>query len=94
LLPVLVNGLSHSIDEIIDMVFDYSPELAADREWIEENATSSEAVSAFVEVLKLSYPFLEILALLRGPKGQPTSSNLPTQNGASGRKGVAHRTRA
>lgn len=89
LLPVIVNGLSHSIDEIISMVFDYSPELAADREWIEENAPSSEAISAFVEVLKLCYPFLEVLALIRGPKGQPTSSNLPTVNGVNGQKALA-----
>jgi hypothetical protein len=93
LLPVLVNGLSHSIDEIIDMVFDYSPELAADREWIEENAPSSEAVAAFVEILKLCFPFLGILALL-GPRAQPTSTNSPSPNGASGRKGVGHRTKA
>lgn len=94
LLPVIVNGLSHSIDEIIEMVFDYSPELQADREWIEQNAATSEAVTAFIEVLKLNFPFLEVLALLRGPKEQPTSSNLPTVNGASGRKVAGHRTRA
>lgn len=93
LLPVIVNGLSHSMDEIIEMVFDYSPELRADREWIEANAYSSEATAAFVEVLKLCYPFLEILALVRGPKAQPISSNLPTPNGASGRKALEHRTK-
>lgn len=91
ILPVIVNGLSGSIDEIIDMVFDYSPELTADREWIEENATNSEAMTAFMEVLKLCYPFLEILALVRGRPAQPTSSNLPTPNGATGHRGSARR---
>lgn len=94
ILPVIINGLSGSIDEIIDMVFDYSPELAADREWIEENATNSEAMIAFMEVLKLCYPFLDILGLVRGQRAQPTSSNLPIQNGATGHRALARQKKA
>lgn len=94
LLPVVVNGLSHSMDEIKDMLFDYSPELEADKEWIEANGYDSEITSAFVEVLKLCYPFLEVLALLRGPKEQPIATNLPSRNGASGQKSIGHRPKA
>lgn len=89
LVPVLVNGLSGSIDEIIEMLFDYSPEIAGDKEWILENAFDREAVTAFCEVVKLCFPFLEILGLVRGSKGQPTSTNLPTLNGANGQKAMA-----
>jgi hypothetical protein len=88
-IPGIVNGLSHSIDEMVDMVFDYCPEMKADREWIEENAYDEELVSAFVEVLKISFPFLEAWALVRGGKATPISTNSPTPNGASGRKALA-----
>lgn len=94
LLPVIVNGLSHSVDEIKAMLFDYSPELEADRVWIEANGYDSEIIAAFVEVLKLCYPFLDILALFRGSKAQPIATNLPSQNGASGQKSIGHRQKA
>lgn len=94
LVPVIVNGLSHSVDEIKTMLFDYSPELNADREWIEANGYDSEIITAFVEVLKLCYPFLDILALFRGSKAQPIATNLPSPNGASGQKSIGHRQKA
>jgi len=92
-LPVVVNGLSHSIDEIKDMLFDFSPELQADREWIDQNAYDSEIVVAFVEVLKLCFPFLAVLDLVTGPSGRSTSTSLPSPNGASGHRALVRRKR-
>jgi len=46
-----------STDLIADLLFEYSPELAADRERIEAEAYDEELLSVFLEVLKLLYPF-------------------------------------
>ncbi len=46
-----------SIDLLNDALFDYSPELQRDREWIEENADDTEALAALWGVLQLAYPF-------------------------------------
>lgn len=61
-----------SIDILLDLLFAYSPELAADRERIEAEAYDEEALAAFAEVLKLAYPFGELLALVNGRKASRT----------------------
>ena len=38
-----------SVDKMLDLLFAYSSALAADREYIEENAYDDEALAAFVE---------------------------------------------
>lgn len=91
ILPVVVNGLASSIDEIEDMIFAYSPELAADREWIEQNAYDDEAVSVFVEVLKICYPIMAVWGLVRGPQAAQTGRSLPSKNGVSGQSKAQHR---
>lgn len=48
------------------LLFAYSPELARDRERIIEEAYDSEILSAFVEVLKLAFPFGGIVQRLAG----------------------------
>lgn len=57
-----------SVDIIAEMLFDFSPALAADRERIEAEGFDDEIFSAFVEVLKLLYPFGEIARLF--PSGR------------------------
>jgi hypothetical protein len=84
--PALVRGLTNSIDDIIALLFDYAPELEADREWIEENAYNEEVIAAFIEVLKLNFPITALWGLIRGPKVQAISTNLPSTNGARGTK--------
>lgn len=71
----LSGTLIGSIDKLLDLLFAYSPELAADRERIEENAFDDEALAAFVEVLKLAYPFGGLLALVNGSGPKTTSTN-------------------
>lgn len=66
-----------SIDTLLDLLFDYSPELRAERDWIEENATDEEAVTALVEVVvKLAYPFTAIpRAFQNGRASAPMKRN-------------------
>ena len=80
-LPIIVNGLSNSIDDVLALLYDYSPEMAADAEWLGENAYDSEAIAAFIEVLKLNFPIMALWNLL-GSRAQPTLTNLPSTNGA------------
>lgn len=61
-----------SIDLLLDLLFAYSPALAADRERIEAEAFDEEALAAFAEVLKLAYPFGQLLALVNGRTGSKT----------------------
>lgn len=80
-----------SVDTMLDLLFDYSPALAADREWIEENAYDEEALEAFTEALKLAYPLDTILAMVSGRTVNRTSPNSPSANGASGQKALARK---
>lgn len=51
-------------DTILESLFAYSPEMANDREWIEEKAFDDEAMKAFLEVVKLAFPFGGLLKAL------------------------------
>lgn len=66
----LVNVAGQTVltapDLVLDCLMDYSPELAADRSRIEQEAYDAEIVTAFVEVLKLAFPFGAVSALVRG----------------------------
>ena len=65
-------------DQVAGLFFEYAPELAADRERIENEVYESELLSAFVEVLKLAYPFGQLLNLASGltpTASAPTSKN-------------------
>ena len=73
LVGVLNHTLIGSIDVLQDMLFAYSPVLAADRERIEAEAYDEEALAAFVEVLKLAYPFGAVLTLVTGATRKPTT---------------------
>lgn len=64
-----------SVDLCADAVFSYSPELAAARDTIEETAYDDEIVAAFVEVVKLAYPFGAMFGMLSGLNDRATSKN-------------------
>ncbi len=68
----LSGTLIGSIDTLMDLLFAYSPELAADRERIEDEAYDDEALAALVEVLKLAYPFGGLLAAVNGRPASKT----------------------
>jgi len=84
IVPIFVQGLSNSIEEVIELLFDYCPEMAADREWIEENAYDEEAIAAFLEVLKFCFPIMALWDMVRGSRVQQTSTKSPSTNGISG----------
>jgi hypothetical protein len=77
LLHQIIGKVGGSVDLLAELVFDYSPELAADREAIEEEAYDSEVMAAFTAVLKLAYPFGSVIQAVSGlvelgQKGKPT----------------------
>jgi hypothetical protein len=86
LLPAMVESLATSMDDIKALVFDYVPEMRDDKAWLDENVYDSEYVGVFVEVLKLNFPIMGALELMRGSRALGTSTNLPSMNGASGTK--------
>ena len=48
--------------EQLNLVYAYSPELAENREYIEENGTDSQLVEAFTQIMELAYgPFVQEL---------------------------------
>lgn len=58
------NTLIGSTDTIVTLLFEYAPALAMDRERIEQECYDSELMSAFVEIVKLAYPFGQLANLL------------------------------
>ena len=80
----LSGTLLGAIDTVLELMFDYSPELAADRDAIEENAYDEEALDAFAAILGLVYPFGRLLAVVSGRQETRTLPNSPSRNGASG----------
>ena len=77
----------NSTDHIVDLLFEYAPNLQNDRPIIEEHATDEEAVAAFMEVLKLAYPFGGLVTLVRsGLAVAQTSKNSASPNGGSSEK--------
>lgn len=63
-------------EQVTELLFSYAPEVAADRARIEAEVYESELLSAFVEVLKLAFPFGELLNLASGltPKASALTS--------------------
>lgn len=83
IIKVIASILKTASDRVINLLFEYSPALMADKEWIEANATDDEALALFQEVLKLAFPFGVLLDLATGRMGSKTSLSLPSPNGES-----------
>jgi hypothetical protein len=84
LLGSLKDILLGSLDLAADLLFSYSPALAADRERIEAEAFDEEMVAALIEVVKLAFPFGEFVKLARGLQSRATLTSSPAPSGASG----------
>lgn len=82
LLNQIVTKVGGSVDMLAELVFAYSPELAADRETIEEEAYDSEIMAAFTAVLKLAYPFGSVVETLSGlaALGRTDKQTLPSSS--------------
>ena len=66
------NLLLNGMDDMIALIMAYSPQIAADRERIENEAYDSEILGAFTAILGLAYPFGSIVTSLErlGQNGQ------------------------
>lgn len=51
-------------DRVLDLLYDYSPELRAHRAAIEDSATDEEVVVAFSRVMAVAYPFMPLLGTM------------------------------
>lgn len=73
----LAPKLFGMVDKLIEMMFAYSPELRADREWLEEHATDEEAMQVIIKIIMLAFPFGAVAPILRqfGPKPNGTKKN-------------------
>jgi hypothetical protein len=58
--------LSSSDDMMLDLLANYDARIASDREQIEETATSLQAYTALMQIVRVEFPFLGSLTALRG----------------------------
>lgn len=59
---IVLHFLGDGANAVLDLIYEYDPALASEREWIEEHAYDSEVCTALVEVVKVVFgPFLRVL---------------------------------
>lgn len=77
LLLKVKDVLLGAVDKVPELVFAYSPELAAQRDWIENNASDEEAVDALLAIVGVAYPFGALVDKFRAimPSGTPSAPN-------------------
>jgi len=68
-----------SADTLVELLFSYSPELEKDRAYIQDHAYDSEIMTAFLEVLKLAYPFGSLVERI-GSLGIGSTAEQTTRN--------------
>lgn len=73
-----------SPDRLRELLLAYAPELAAQQDRIEAEAYDSELLTAFVEVLKLAFPFGSLATVVSGALSKATSPSSPGPSGDSG----------
>ena len=66
--------LADSLDLCLGVIYDFSPEIAQDREAIEDKACDEEALMVFLEVVKMLYPFGNLIKSLNGLTQRETST--------------------
>lgn len=86
LLPMLMkikSKILHFDDIVLDLLYAYSPDLAAQHDFIEENAFDGEAIYALVLVLRLVFPLEQLKMAFRGEASTAILSNSQGRNGTS-----------
>jgi len=85
LIRQIVAKVGGSVDILAELVFSYAPELADDREAIEEEAYDSDIMAAFTAVLKLAYPFGSVVEAVNGlaALGRTAKPTPPNSSSAS-----------
>lgn len=62
-IPLLRRFVAEDADGLLDLIYEYSPELEAAREAIEDTATDEECLSAVIAIVQVVFgPFLSGLA--------------------------------
>jgi hypothetical protein len=84
LLDIVRNVVLKSPDLALDIVCGYAPAIQTDREWIIDNATDEDVLTAFVEVVKRLYPFGSLTNLVSGLVKQATSMSSASRSGGDG----------
>lgn len=81
----LLQAMLDSPDILFEAICDYSPAIGTDRAYIEENAYQDEIAGAFMEVLKIAYPFGKLLGIVTslGSQEKQTTPNSPLASGDS-----------
>lgn len=75
IIGIFNDVLLNSIDLLLESLFAYAPELAADRERIEAEAYDDEAIAAMGEVIRLAYPLEKLVSAWTGRIETPISTN-------------------
>ncbi|TXH52444.1 MAG: hypothetical protein E6Q97_15975 [Desulfurellales bacterium] len=92
-IPVVLNQLQELLianaDQVPDIVISYSPALEVARRFIDENATETEFLNAFMQIARVAYPtdfFIQQVAAMKalGSQRPPTMTSLPLASGGSG----------
>lgn len=80
LIVTIKDTLLYAPDFIFEALCAYAPAIDRDKEYIDENGYDEEIMKAFVEVLRIVYPFGVLAGQLTGFKARMTSMNGNSQN--------------
>lgn len=83
IITALRDVVLRSPEMLVELLFQYSPALAGERDWIEGNVYESELLTAVTEVLQLAYPFGQVFKLaqnLSGVAQKRTTTTLPNSS--------------
>jgi len=61
-------------NEIRDLLFEYAPEIAKQKEFILDNGDDEELIDAFVVCAKMAFPFGKLISLVRNGFNTPQIS--------------------
>lgn len=56
----------NSMDTVLEMVYEYCPDMKADSDFIESHAYDEDIVDIFLKVLQIAYPAGKLAALING----------------------------
>lgn len=83
LFPLAESIFIEGVETIFNLLIEYSPTLAADKEYIANNATDRQIVAAFREVVVLADPF-GVVSQLNRQIGRGTIGTLSNSQSANG----------
>jgi hypothetical protein len=92
LLRTVSDVLFDSVDKAADLLYEYSPDIKAAQDYIEDHATSSEVVDALLALMSLAFPFFgtsrgqRLMSTIQkiGSNDSQTLTSSPSLSGESG----------